>query len=85
MRPAREIAHTSGGGLCYAESDQQVLVNPDGPEAADAIEALVEALRFYANPEIYKPHPHGPGFDRRDVSYTARALLAKLEAGDSAP
>ena len=24
-----------------------------------------EALTFYANPQIYKPHPHGPAFDRR--------------------
>lgn len=40
------------------------------------INALVEALRFYANPEIYKSHPHGPAFDRRDLSATAAAALA---------
>ena len=34
-----------------------------------------EALSFYANPEIYKPHPHGPAFDNRDLSYCARAAL----------
>lgn len=40
---------------------------------------LVEALRFYANPQIYKPHPHGLGFDRRDVSFRAKAVLAEIE------
>ena len=50
--------------------------------AADTIEAqqaeierLREALGWYANPAIYAPHPHGPAFDRRDVSYVARAAL----------
>jgi len=42
--------------------------------ARDVI-ALREALAFYANPEIYKPHPHGPAFDRRDRSYHAIAAL----------
>lgn len=42
---------------------------------AQRIEALEEALRFYANPVIYQPHPHGPAFDRRDVSYVAVAAL----------
>ena len=37
---------------------------------------------FYANPEIYKPHPHGLGFDRRDQSYKARALLAEIKGDD---
>jgi len=40
------------------------------------IERLREALAFYANPEVYKPHPHGIGFDRRDISYVAVAALA---------
>lgn len=34
-----------------------------------------KALGWYANPEIYKPHPHGVAFDNRDVSYVARAAL----------
>ena len=38
-------------------------------------DALRESLKFYANPEIYKPHPHGPHFDRRDLSYHAIAAL----------
>lgn len=37
---------------------------------------LRKALEFYANPEIYEPHPHGPAFDRRDVSFAARAALS---------
>lgn len=40
---------------------------------------LVEALRFYADPQIYKPHPYGLGFDRRDVSFRAKAALAEIE------
>lgn len=49
-------------------------------EAKDKeIERLREALAFYANPEIYKPHPHGPGFDRRDLSYSARAALHPIQ------
>lgn len=40
---------------------------------------MEEALRFYADPERYKPHPHGPAFERRDTSYVAREAL---ESGD---
>lgn len=36
---------------------------------------LRAALQFYARPELYKEHPHGPGFDRRDLSFHARAAL----------
>jgi len=55
-------------------------------KAATVIRALVaenerlrEALEFYANPEIYKPDPHGPAFDRRDVSFHARAALGETK------
>lgn len=44
-------------------------------EARAEIERLRKALEFYSNPEIYKPHPHGIGFDRRDLSFHARAAL----------
>jgi len=37
---------------------------------------LRTALSFYANPEVYRPHPHGLAFDRRDISYVAIAALA---------
>ena len=40
---------------------------------------LREALQFYANPEVYKPHPHGLAFDRRDLSYRAHAALGGQE------
>lgn len=43
-------------------------------------EKLKSALRFYANPAVYAPHPHGPAFDRRDISYRAKNVLA--EVGD---
>lgn len=45
------------------------------PAPAGEVERLRKALAFYANPEIYKPHPHGPAFDRRDLSDVARAAL----------
>jgi hypothetical protein len=40
------------------------------------------ALEFYANPDIYKPHPHGPAFDRRDLSDVARRALAARPANE---
>lgn len=49
------------------------------PDLAAQVVRLTEALEFYADPEIYKPHPHGPGFDRRDLSYVARAALEALK------
>ena len=55
--------------------------------AAAALEAnqrliveMREALKFYANPEVYRPHPHGPAFDNRDLSFVARKVLAAVEA-----
>ena len=44
---------------------------------------LLEALQFYANSEIYKPHPHGPAFDDRDLSFRARAAIAKATGAAS--
>jgi hypothetical protein len=38
------------------------------------------AVEFYANPEIYRPHPHGPASNRNDLSSTAAALLPELRA-----
>ena len=48
-------------------------------ELAEALareKALREALEFYANPEVYRPHSHGVAFDRRDISYVALAALS---------
>lgn len=43
---------------------------------------ILETIKFYANPEVYKPHPHGIAFDRRDLSYGARALLSRMGGGE---
>lgn len=47
----------------------------------DALKVEVERLRaglqWYANPAIYKPHPHGLAFDDRDLSFHARAVLGE--------
>ena len=40
---------------------------------------MLAALRWYADPEVYKPNSHGIAFDRRDLSYVARAAIAKVE------
>ena len=37
------------------------------------------ALKWYADPYIYKPHPHGPAFDDRDLSFKAIATLAAIK------
>lgn len=50
-----------------AQSENERLLNENA--------RLREALKFYADPEIYKPHPHGPAFDRRDLSWHAKAAL----------
>ncbi len=42
-------------------------------------ERLRAALQWYADPERYKPHPHGLAFERRDISYVARAALTQQE------
>jgi len=48
--------------------------------AADRIEKLEAALRFYATPSIYAPHPNGPAFDRRtELYYSARDALKEGE------
>jgi len=48
----------------------------DRATAAEAkVAGLREALEFYADPKVYEAHPHGPAFDRRDLSPIARAAL----------
>jgi hypothetical protein len=58
----------------------------DWKARAEAVESKLamarEALEFYADPNIYKPHPHGIGFDNRDVSFKAKSTLAALDAKD---
>jgi hypothetical protein len=62
-----------------------------GPDADDLREAakairrsndLAAALEFYANPAVYAPHPHGPAFDRRDISYRAKNALAQFRGDE---
>ena len=45
-------------------------------EARAGEDELREALAQYANPDLYRSHPHGLAFDRRDKSYIAIAALA---------
>lgn len=66
------------GEIRGGKTNEEVRAN--GQLVAAAPEMLA-ALQLYANPEIYKPHPHGPAFDRRDLSDVAKAVIAKLEAG----
>ncbi len=49
-------------------------------EMAERSADLLEALKFYANPNVYKAHPHGLAFGDRDLSFVARAAIAKAKA-----
>lgn len=61
----------------YDDMSRRAVEALDRREDAEArAERLEEALRWYANPEVYKPHPHGPAFDRRDLSFVAIAALS---------
>jgi hypothetical protein len=48
-RAGLEVAPSGRDGFRYVENDQHIQINPDGPEAADTIEALVEALERAAD------------------------------------
>lgn len=83
--PIRDGLGPVGGGDEPENPDQFVRSFTTAPiqhEAARRIRALEaenarlrNALCWYADPEIYRPHPHGPAFDRRDLSFLARAEL----------
>jgi hypothetical protein len=51
-------------------------------ELEDEIARLRIGIAFYADPAVYLPHPHGPAFDRRDLSWHARAVLASERKQD---
>lgn len=75
---ASDLAHNSIVTKALARYIEQIMesVNEDVIQPLrDQIERQREALEFYANPEIYKPHPHGPAFERRDLSFKAKAAL----------
>ena len=79
----RELANsdTIGNNL---QGEIKILVGRLGKmqSRAEAAEAKLanarEALEFYADPAIYKPHPHGLAFERRDLSFHARATLKEI-------
>lgn len=54
-------------------------------EMQERARLLESALEFYANPAVYAPHPHGPAFDRRDISYKAKNALAEYRAAPPSP
>ena len=61
----------SVGGI---EGTTRWYINPDGPEAANEIERLREALKFYAKEHF--PASEGPwGIDSDDFGEVARAAL----------
>lgn len=68
-------------GKCWrndADRDLIILMRNALPaliSAARERERYREALEWYANPEIYEPHPHGPAFDDRDLSFKAKSVL----------
>lgn len=83
LAEARSEHQTYVGKLTTAEAARDRL-------AADLAEArkpdvLIAALEFYANPAVYAPHPHGPAFDRRDISFKAKNALAEFRGNDELP
>jgi len=55
--------------------EQRTNINAELEYRDGEIARLRKALEFYANPEIYQPHPHGPAFERRDLWHHALAAL----------
>ena len=79
MRDAGE-SHEMGARWMATEADAAVCdliktLTSERDRLREENEMMRKALEFYANPEIYKPHPHGPAFDRRDLSYHAKVAL----------
>jgi hypothetical protein len=72
--------HGDGAALDYIAACSSV-VDLDQKSIVEVKDAEIERLRgvleFYADPNIYKPHPHGIFFDRRNELYlSARDALA---------
>jgi hypothetical protein len=53
-------------------------------DSEDKLAEAVKVIEYYANPEIYRPHPHGLALDRRDLSFSAKSFLYKLEGSSHA-
>lgn len=71
-------------GKCYAEAyeahvrqvkEENLLYRKKIDVLEKCNGKLMTALEWYANLEIYKPHPHGPAFDDRDLSFVAKEAL----------
>jgi hypothetical protein len=83
MNQEQCTCYSDAEGVCSYCSSQTRLTAiaqrafASAPDLAARVAELEAVLEFYANPEIYRPHPHGPTFDRRDLSYSARAALGK--------
>ena len=79
------IQHIKDAGSGYTERPEETLRRYQTDlataltqltEARAGEDELAEALTKYANPDLYRSHPHGLAFDRRDKSYIAFAALA---------
>lgn len=75
---ATRIANTDACGIVALKSTAP-------PAPASGVAELVRAPEFYADPNIYKPHPHGPAFDDRDKSDVARTALSKFKEKNRCP
>jgi len=76
MADANWIARCSPDNIASILDDRDLLAAVVA-EARRA-DVLIAALEFYANPAVYAPHPHGPAFDRRDISFKAKNALAEF-------
>lgn len=72
MLKSGDMLGSEVGAAIYAAIESQA----SRIEALEAENArLREALEWYADPEVYRPHPQGIAFDRRDLSFCARSAL----------
>src|SRR3546814_21073470 len=66
------------------EREANAILTAENARLTEERGALMEGLRWYAEPHIYAPHPNGPAFDDRDLSWHARSALAKIKGGPDA-
>src|SRR3546814_1241564 len=62
-----------------SEREANAILTAENARLTEERGALMEGLRWYAEPHIYAPHPNGPAFDDRDLSWHARSVLAKIK------
>lgn len=75
-----DVVDSNGGliaSMCGASPERSLAEMEANAKLVAYVPKLLEALRFYADPEIYKPHPHGPAFEDRDKSHVAIAALSR--------